>query len=242
MIPRINSTEELVKYLTHSKWPSATMREFYKDGTLATYLPEVAVLYGIPQNEKWHPEVDTGIHIELAMDLAVRDIMACPELSFLVLTHDLGKAMTPRETLPSHKGHEKLGIPLVEDLCNRIDAPPRLKYLASINCKEHLNVHNAFELTTKRTYKLLSDIGMFNISLWELTLVLRACQIDARGRAGLEKSEYPQFEYLMNIATELNELASCTTPNIQYHNEANWLTTAYAVINEHKADYTPKQD
>jgi tRNA nucleotidyltransferase (CCA-adding enzyme) len=74
-------------------------------GALKIIYPEIDALFGVPQPEKWHPEIDTGIHQLLALREAVR-LGGGIAVRFAVLMHDLGKALTPAETLPSHHGHE----------------------------------------------------------------------------------------------------------------------------------------
>src|SRR5512146_2662666 len=103
-----------------------TLREC---GALQVILPELAALYGVPQPPKWHPEVDTGVHVMMAVRYAAR-IGASTSVRFGVLMHDLGKALTPRACWPSHRGHEEAGVPLVEALCARLRVPNAFRELA----------------------------------------------------------------------------------------------------------------
>src|SRR6185437_11831 len=57
-------------------------------GALTRIFPELAALYGVPQPPRWHPEIDTGVHVMLALRYAAR-IGAPNSVRFAVLTHDL---------------------------------------------------------------------------------------------------------------------------------------------------------
>ena len=76
-------------------------------GALAVLLPEVDALFGIPQPEKYHPEIDTGVHVMMTMNQAAR-LGGSPEAVFSLLLHDLGKGLTPREEWPSHVGRTQI--------------------------------------------------------------------------------------------------------------------------------------
>ncbi len=75
-------------------------------GALQHVFPEVDALFGVPQPERWHPEVDSGVHTLLALRAAAR-LSPAETVRFAVLTHDLGKAATPEALLPKHHGHEQ---------------------------------------------------------------------------------------------------------------------------------------
>ena len=70
-------------------------------GALAVVYPEIDVLFGIPQPEKWHPEIDTGLHTMMVLDQA-EQLSDALDVRFACLVHDLGKALTPDPVLPSH--------------------------------------------------------------------------------------------------------------------------------------------
>src|SRR5215470_6418654 len=80
-----------------------TLREC---GALAVVFPELDALFGVPQPAQWHPEIDTGVHVMMALRLAAQ-MGHPPSVRFAVLAHDLGKGRTPREKWPSHPGHEE---------------------------------------------------------------------------------------------------------------------------------------
>src|SRR5882724_1427615 len=163
-------------------------------GALAVIFPEIDALYGVPQPAKWHPEVDTGVHVMLAVRYAAK-IGAPTSVRFAALTHDLGKALTPQDILPSHRGHEEAGVPLVEALSERLRVPNGFRELAVLGARHHAVVHKAAELRPDTLLKLFETTDAFRRPerFSELLLV---CESDARGRTGLEDNPYPQSEYL----------------------------------------------
>ena len=163
-------------------------------GALAVIFPELEALYGVPQPAKWHPEIDTGVHVMLAVRYAAR-VKAPTSVRFAVLMHDLGKAQTPPEQWPSHRGHEEGGVPLIEGLCQRLRVPNGLRELAVLGARHHAVVHRAAELRPDTILKLFEATDAFRRPerFAELLLV---CESDARGRTGLEDKPYPQAEYL----------------------------------------------
>jgi tRNA nucleotidyltransferase (CCA-adding enzyme) len=161
---------------------------------LAVIFPEVDALFGVPQPPKWHPEVDTGVHVLLALRYAAAQ-RASAAVRFAVLTHDLGKAATPRSRWPSHQGHEEFGVPLIEDLCDRLKVPNAHRELAVLSARYHTLVHRAPELRATTLLGLLENCDAFRRPE-RFSELLLACEADARGRTGLEQSPYPQADYL----------------------------------------------
>jgi tRNA nucleotidyltransferase (CCA-adding enzyme) len=127
-------------------------------GALERVFPEVAALFGVPQAEQWHPEIDTGVHVLMALRIAAR-LSASAPVRFAVLTHDLGKAATPAELLPRHHGHEQRSLQLLEALCKRLPVPNRFRDLAAHVARYHGIVHRAAELRAQTVLDLLIDIG-----------------------------------------------------------------------------------
>ncbi|MGL5697276.1 MAG: multifunctional CCA addition/repair protein, partial [Plesiomonas shigelloides] len=70
-------------------------------GALTVLFPELDNLFGVPAPEKWHPEIDSGIHTLMALQQAAQRAYG-PEVRFAVLCHDFGKALTPPQFWPSH--------------------------------------------------------------------------------------------------------------------------------------------
>lgn len=159
-------------------------------GALRVVYPELDALFGVPQPEKWHPEVDTGLHQLLALREAVK-LGANVGTRFAVLMHDLGKGATPAEKLPSHPGHEGAGVALVEQLCARLRVPNQMRELALITTRYHTHVHRAFELRAATVLNTLEGCDALRRPE-RFGDFLLACEADARGRTGLEGRAYPQ--------------------------------------------------
>lgn len=168
-----------------------TLREC---GALAVIFPEIDALYGVPQPPRWHPEVDTGVHVMLAVRYAA-SIGATTAARFAVLMHDLGKAVTPSNQWPSHRGHEEAGVPLVEALSERLRVPNSYRELAVLGARHHAVIHRAAELRTDTILRLFETVDAFRRPERFLEL-LQVCESDARGRTGLETQPYPQADYL----------------------------------------------
>ena len=163
-------------------------------GALAALLPEVDVLFGIPQPADYHPEIDTGAHVLMAMNEAAA-ARGGPRVVFALMLHDLGKGLTPRAEWPSHVGHEEKGAPLVEAVCNRLRAPNAYRDLALKVCRLHLRTHRLLEMRPGSVMKLIEDADLLRRAD-DLEDLLAACRADYRGRLGLEQRPYPQAERL----------------------------------------------
>lgn len=163
-------------------------------GALAIVFPEVDALFGVPQPPRWHPEIDTGVHTLMALKQSA-ELSASTEVRFAVLTHDLGKGTTPKEILPSHRGHGERSVELIGRLAERLPVPRRYLELAVHVAKEHGHTHRAHELGAARLFELISAVdGLRQPERFEHFLV--ACEADARGRAGLEQVPYDQGDRL----------------------------------------------
>lgn len=163
-------------------------------GALKVLLPEVDNLFGVPQRADYHPEVDTGIHTLMALQQVTKLSPSGP-VRFSVLMHDLGKAVTPAEILPSHKGHETRGLPLVKNVCDRLGVANNYRQLAMAVTEYHLHCHKALELKPKTVLSLLTGIGAHR-NPSKLRDFLHCCEADARGRTGFENRSYPTAQYL----------------------------------------------
>jgi len=163
-------------------------------GALERLYPEIDALFGVPQPEKWHPEIDTGLHTMMVLEQA--EIFSSDvEVRFAALTHDLGKGTTPEDELPSHPGHEARGARLVREMSDRLPVPRACRDLGIIVAEFHTHCHRVLELRDKTVLKVLEKTDAFRRpERFEQFLV--ACEVDARGRTGLEKRDYPQAEYL----------------------------------------------
>jgi tRNA nucleotidyltransferase (CCA-adding enzyme) len=161
---------------------------------LAVVYPEVDALFGVPQPEKWHPEIDTGLHTMMVLEQA-EAISEALEVRFAGLVHDLGKATTAKYRLPSHPGHEKRGCKLIRAMSERLPVPKACRDLGLLVAAYHTHCHRAFELRAKTIVKVLEATDAFRRPD-RFEKFLLTCEADARGRAGLENRDYPQADYL----------------------------------------------
>ncbi|MCX7514552.1 multifunctional CCA addition/repair protein [Frateuria sp. STR12] len=175
--------------------PSAFLRVLRGAGALAALFPEVDALYGVPQRPEYHPEVDTGTHLELVLDMAARLAPGDDLVGFCALCHDLGKARTPADVLPSHIGHEHAGVAPVRALATRLKVPAEHAALAELVCREHLNAHRALELKPTTVLRLLNTLDALRRPQ-RLEVFLTVCEADKRGRLGREEAAYPQAGFL----------------------------------------------
>ena len=175
--------------------PSEFVRVLRDCEALEELLPEVNVLFGVPQPEKYHPEIDTGVHLMMALDAAAGLSNRTANIVFAVLLHDLGKGVTPQREWPSHIGHEAAGVPLVDAVCGRLKAPNAMHSLARKVCAGHLNCHRILEARPTTVLRLLERLDVFRQPDM-LADFVKACEADYRGRKGLEDRPYPQGEYL----------------------------------------------
>lgn len=184
-----------IKNSLNQAQPSAFFMTLRECGALKVLLPEIDCLFGIPQTKQWHPEVDTGIHAMLAIDQAKN---LDNDVAFAVMVHDLGKGITPKEVLPSHRGHEAAGLPLVKAVCRRLKVPAHYKKLALRVCQWHLHAHTIMELRASTVEKLFSRLDAYR-NPKQLEKFVLACQADATGRWGDEFKQYPQADYIRSL-------------------------------------------
>ena len=174
--------------------PDRFVRTLRACGALAALLPEVDRLFGVPQPERYHPEIDTGEHVCLALRQAARR-GAKAAVRFAVLVHDVGKGTTPPKDLPSHPAHETRGVPIVEALCDRLRVPKEHRDVAVLSTRHHLRVHRAREMRPAKLLDLLLALDAVRRPE-RFEDVLLACEIDAAGRTGLAGAPYPVADYL----------------------------------------------
>lgn len=185
---------ELGKALSEAT-PSAFFHALRDCGALARLFPEIDRLFGVPQPPESHPEIDTGVHTLLVLDQAAR-LSPDPVTRFAALTHDLGKGLTPPEEWPRHRGHERLGIPALTTLCQRLRIPNAYQRLAEKVMRYHGVCHRALELRASTVVDLLDRIGAFRRHYVSLEPFLLACEADSKGRPGFEQRPYPQADWL----------------------------------------------
>ncbi|GAA4358139.1 multifunctional CCA addition/repair protein [Kangiella marina] len=201
-------TAERVWVETHkalsTKSPQVYFEVLRECGALKVLFPEIDQLWGIPNPEKWHPEIDTGVHTMMVLEQAARKTEdVC--VRFAAAVHDLGKGVTPKDQWPQHRGHEEAGVPLIKNLCRRIKAPKDYENLAVHVSRFHLHSHKMFELRAKTVHKVLKSIGAYKKEaiLEQFSL---ACEADFNGRLGLEDKPYPQKALLHQCYTASNKI------------------------------------
>jgi tRNA nucleotidyltransferase (CCA-adding enzyme) len=180
---------ELERALGEDK-PSRFFEVLRGCGALARLFPEIDALFGVPQPEKHHPEVDTGVHLMLVIDAAAK-LSPDTRVRFAALMHDLGKGTTPREEWPQHIGHEARGTELVKNFCQRFRVPNEHRDLALIAARFHAHCHKIAELRPATVVDTLEAMDAFRRPE-RVDLFVTACEADFRGRHGSEEKPYPQ--------------------------------------------------
>ena len=200
---------ELEKALA-GKYPARFLLVLRSCRALTRLFPEIENLFGVPQSEQYHSEINTGLHTIMSLNQAVRltdNVM----IRFATLVHDLGKGTTSKDKLPSHHEHEQRGIGLIEELCARYRIPNRYRELAVITSKYHLECHRIQEMKPATILKKLEQLDAFRRPE-RFRQFLIACEADARGRVGFEDRDYPQADYFQAALAAANEV---NTSNIQ---------------------------
>ncbi len=165
--------------------------------------PEIDALFGVPQTAKFHPEVDTGVHVMMALQKSA-ELGFDNQTRFAVLMHDLGKATTASDILPSHHDHEARGVTLVKSFCQRWKVPKAHTELALITTEFHTHVHRAFELKATTLLDFLTRVDIFR-KPERFKKLLDACLADTQGRLGFEEVDYPQAEFLCRLTDLLRQ-------------------------------------
>ncbi len=181
--------QELSRGLMQER-PSRMFEVLRSCGALARLLPEVDRLWGVPQRAEYHPEIDTGVHLMMVMDMSAQ-LQAPLGVRFAYLMHDLGKGTTPVHLLPRHLGHEERSARLLQGVCQRLRVPVDCKDLADLVAREHGNIHRSAELGPQALLRLLERCDALRKPARFDEIVL-ACECDARGRLGLAEQPYPQ--------------------------------------------------
>jgi tRNA nucleotidyltransferase (CCA-adding enzyme) len=175
--------------------PSRFFEVLRSCGALARLLPEVDRLWGVPQRADYHPEVDTGVHLMMVLDMSAR-LQASLPVRFACLGHDLGKGTTPDHVLPRHLGHEERSVALVQAVCERLRVPLDCRALAEVVAREHGHVHRSADFGAAALVRLFD-----RCDAWRrpdrFAEMLLACECDARGRLGMDDSAYPQRPRLL---------------------------------------------
>ncbi len=184
--------------------PQIFLQVLRQCGALAILMPEINDLFGVPQPEKWHPEIDCGVHTLLVAQQAAQ-LTDDLRVRFCAQLHDLGKALTPSSTWPSHKQHCQLGLEPISALCQRLRVPNEYRELALIVCTQHTKIHDA-QIMRAETFVTIFD----QMDAWRkperVHLLAQCCRADARGRTHHEQDIYPQadiFEQAFKVAHQV---------------------------------------
>lgn len=183
--------QELSRGLMEQR-PSRMFEVLRDCGALVRLLPEVDRLWGVPQRADYHPEVDTGVHLMMVLDMSARLGASLP-VRFACLCHDLGKGTTPADVLPRHIDHEVRSAELLKDVCERWRVPRECRELADVVAREHGHIHRCEGLGAAALLRLLERCDAIRRPE-RFDEVLLACECDARGRLGFEEQAYPQRE------------------------------------------------
>ena len=184
--------------------PQVFFESLRECGVLKTLFGEIDALFGVPQPANYHPEIDTGVHVMMCLKRSA-EMNYDTDIRFAVLMHDLGKAATPTDILPSHRGHEQRGLPIAREFCRKWKAPRAVTELALLTVQYHTHIHRAYEMKPATLLTLFRDTDSFRRPdrFYRMT---RACIADARGRTGYENDPYPQADYAARLAEKLNAL------------------------------------
>ena len=172
---------------------------------LKVLMPEVDALFGVPQPEAHHPEIDTGLHTLSVLEQAALHQQPLT-VRWACLLHDLGKGVTPEHEWPRHIAHEHRGLKLIKAVNERFKAPRDCQELALLVGQYHTHGHRALELKASTLLELLQSFDVYRRPQ-RFEEFIAACEMDARGRKGLENRSYPQTDYLRGAAAAARAVA-----------------------------------
>ena len=188
--------QELAKGLMTPK-PSRMLEVLRDCGALKVLLPEVNALWGVPQRAEYHPEIDTGVHLMMVLDMSAQFNASLP-VRVACLMHDLGKGTTPKSEWPRHIGHEQRSAKLLKQVCERLRVPLECKELSDVVAREHGNIHRSHDLNAAGLMRLLERCDAIRKpERWPN--ILLACECDARGRLGYENTPYAPMQRLLKV-------------------------------------------
>jgi tRNA nucleotidyltransferase (CCA-adding enzyme) len=204
--------QEIATGLMYDK-PSRMFEVMRECGALKRLLPELDRLWGVPQRAEYHPEIDTGVHAMMVLDMSAQ--LNCNlAIRYACLCHDFGKGTTPVDILPRHHGHEERSVELLREVSTRLRVPTECKELAEVVAREHGNIHRSGELNAAAIVRLLERCDALRKPA-RFAEVLLACECDARGRLGFEETAYPQrLRLLQSLQAAQNITAENAINNI----------------------------
>ncbi len=212
MIRRMGESGELETLVAERVWvemsraldeqdPAVFFQTLRECSVLGVLFAEIDALFGVPQTAKYHPEIDTGAHVMMALQKSA-ELRFDNATRFAVLMHDLGKATTPADILPSHHGHEQRGRKLVKNFCHRWKVPKAHTELALLTTEYHTHIHRALELKPATLLKLFKSSDLFRKPA-RFKKIIDACLADVRGRISFENIDYPQGDFMASLADKL---------------------------------------
>lgn len=177
--------------------PQVYFEVLHQCGALGCILPELEALSGVPGPAKWHPEIDTFVHVMLTLKAVAKLTRDLPT-RFAMLCHDLGKALTPRECWPHHKGHDELGLKPLKALCTRLHVPRDYADLAAAVMRCHSDFHHLDKNGPEGVVAVFEKLDAFRrpqrLQPW-----LDCCAGDFLGRKGFEHLHFERPHYVKRI-------------------------------------------
>lgn len=208
--------QEFAKGLMEEK-PSRMLLTLRECGALKALLPEIDQLFGVPQRADYHPEVDTGIHVMMALDFAASRQYSLP-VRFAVLMHDLGKGLTSQDDLPRHPGHETRSVKLVEAVCTRLKPPTECRDLALLVARYHGDIRRGPDMKASTIVTLLEHCDAIRRPE-RFAHLIEACDCDFHGRLGWENKPIPSGDLFPRALEAIKAIKSgeiakmCKTPS-----------------------------
>jgi len=197
--------QELARGLMEAT-PSRMFAVLRDCGALKRLLPEVDRLWGVPQRADYHPEIDTGVHLMMVLNMSARLGASLP-VRFACLGHDLGKGNTPADVLPRHMGHEERSAKLLKPLCERLRVPTDCREIADVMAREHSNIHRSADISAAALTRLLERCDALR-KPQRMADILLACECDARGRLGHAEDTYPPRQRLLSVLQVMQRIDS----------------------------------
>lgn len=186
-LPNERLGSELIKAMKQAAVPSRFFHILDAIDALDIILPELAALKGIasgpseyhkeggceaPSTELFEPFTnsmkyflpgETGSSDAFAHTMLVLDEMNKlhphdERALFAALGHDLGKAETPTEQLPSHYRHHVLGVDLMENIQERLVLPRELTGVMETASRYHMRMHNLDELGERTILEMVDTL------------------------------------------------------------------------------------
>ena len=213
--------QELAKGLMEGK-PSRMFEVLRDCGALQKIMPELDRLWGVPQPAQYQPEIDTGVHVMMAIDYAAKTHFSLP-IRFAVLTHDLGKGTTPVEMLPRHIAHEERSVALLKEVTRRLRVPNNCKVLAQIVAKFHGKLHQVLQMKPQTLLAFLMELDAIR-QPERFQDFLKACEADSRGRTGLEDCEIPTATLMQKVLDAARTVDAAVIA--KQHNEPEEIKSA----------------